>query len=117
MPQQGTAGYGLFAAEPLRKRLRLPWLGSRLGSLLSGQHTVTVADIPLSLALTASNVAADAQLGSSYAQLLEQGVVDERSVVMLWLVVERVRGTDSKYAPYIAILPQRWVCTDATRSR
>ena len=34
------------------------------------------------------------------------GVVDDRMVVMLFLIVERMRGSDSAWAPWIAALPQ-----------
>jgi hypothetical protein len=34
------------------------------------------------------------------------GVVDERSLVMLFLVVEHMRGIDSAWHPWINLLPQ-----------
>lgn len=47
------------------------------------------------------------QLGASYSWMLDHGVVDERSIIMAFLVVEKLRGQASKIAPWIDALPKR----------
>ncbi len=47
------------------------------------------------------------QLGASYSWMLDHGVVDERSIIMAYLVVERLRGQASKIAPWIDALPKK----------
>jgi hypothetical protein len=86
------------------------WLGMWLGSLVlrgADNQTVTVATIPLNLSLTVETALAHPQLGQHFAELLELGLIDERSAVVLLLVVERARGEDSPYAPYLQLLPER----------
>jgi hypothetical protein len=106
--QDPSAGQALFSTPRLRAAMRHAWLGRRLGALLTGQRTLPVASAPLSLALTARAAVADPDLGPAYAELLELGLLDERSAVIAMLTVERVRGGDSRYAPWIRMLPDRW---------
>ena len=44
-------------------------------------------------------------LDARFAALLEQGVLDERSMVQVFLVLERVRGAASEFLPWLALLP------------
>jgi hypothetical protein len=44
-------------------------------------------------------------LGPSFTQLLRQGELDERSAVVLLLLLERARGGASAYAPWLQLLP------------
>ncbi len=60
----------------------------------------------MSLALTAANVAADSELGPTISELMDLGLLDERTAVMVALLVQRMRGSCSHYAPWIALLPQ-----------
>jgi hypothetical protein len=46
-------------------------------------------------------------LGANYQELYELGVAGERQIVMLMLMIEKLRGSDSKWAPYIQQLPTR----------
>jgi hypothetical protein len=73
----------------------------------ANNQTVPVISIPLHLALTAQSARADPELGSQYAELLDVGVIDERNVVVLMLLVEKMRGQASRYAPYINLLSHR----------
>ncbi|WIA21903.1 hypothetical protein OEZ85_004272 [Tetradesmus obliquus] len=110
LPSKDTdAGLGLTATSSLRHNMSHPWLGRRVGSLLlrgPAHQTVTVATVPLNLALTAESARQDPQLGSSYAELMELGLLDDRSVVIVMLLVEKMRGQGSRYAPYIQLLPE-----------
>lgn len=75
--------------------------------MLTGQQTVVVAEIPVDLVLTAANVVKDAELGPSYAELLQLGLLDERTVVVMFLLIERLKGSRSRYAPWLHLLPTR----------
>jgi hypothetical protein len=115
--QDPDAGLGLTATSAICHNMSHPWLGRRVGSLLlrgSAHQTVSVATVPLHLAMTADSARQDPQLGSSYAELLDLGLLDERNAVIVMLLVERMRGRDSRYAPYIQLLPER--CEDSSSS-
>lgn len=64
--------------------------------MFSGVLMVT----PLLLAITPMTVLQDPLLGAHYCQLFEEGEVDDRLLIMLFLVVERARGQLSFWAPY-----------------
>lgn len=86
------------------------WLGRRLGSLLlrgTTHQTVPVAAVPLNLTLTADSARKDPELGPVYAELMDLGLLDERNAVIVMLLVEKMRGATSRYAPYIDLLPQQ----------
>jgi hypothetical protein len=88
--------------------MRHPWLGRRLGALLTGQRAVPVAGVPLGLAVTADAAVRDPDLGASYRELLDLGLLDCRTAVIAMLTLERARGADSRYAPWLRLLPERW---------
>jgi len=102
-----AAGHSLVTTPHLRDALRQRWLGRRIGAVLTGQYTVAVADVPLDLALTAGNAVQDPDLGALYAELIQLGLLDDRSAVVAMLAVERVRGAESRYAPWLRLLPTR----------
>lgn len=104
---QDPSGQGLFTTPHLRHSMRQRWLGRRLGALVTGQRTLVAAEVPLSLALTAETASQDPDLGQTYAELLQLGLLDERSVVVAMLTVEKLRGDESRYAPWIRMLPAR----------
>ncbi|GBF87660.1 hypothetical protein Rsub_00371 [Raphidocelis subcapitata] len=104
--QGPSAGTGLFSTPALRAAMRHPWLGRRLGALLTGQRAVPVADVPLGLALTADAAVRDPDLGASYRELLDLGLIDGRTAVIAMLTVERAREAGSRYAPWLRLLPE-----------
>lgn len=55
---------------------------------------------PLVLAITPMTALQDPLLGPVFAKLFEDGDVDDRLVVMLYLLVENLRGDSSFWAPY-----------------
>ncbi|KAH8933987.1 hypothetical protein BDL97_18G060100 [Sphagnum fallax] len=63
---------------------------------------------PLLLAITPMTVLQDPLLGAHYCQLFEEGEVDDRLLIMLFLVVERARGQLSFWAPYFDVLPSKF---------
>ncbi|KAG1662358.1 hypothetical protein FOA52_000023 [Chlamydomonas sp. UWO 241] len=108
------AGYGMFVASgsdtkqlkrctlsASRRRWWWPFGGSG-GSLVS---QAPLATFPMSRAVTAHNILRDEKLGRGYGWMLEHGVVDERTIIMAFLVVERLKGSASHLAPWIDALP------------
>lgn len=55
---------------------------------------------PLHLAITPMSVLQDPKFGMAYAKLFEDGDVDDRLLMILFLMVERIRGSSSLWAPY-----------------
>lgn len=80
-----NAGFGLFATKD------------------NAQGVLMVT--PLLLAITPMTVLQDPELGGHYCKLMEEGEVDDRLLIMLFLVIERARGRFSFWAPYLEILP------------
>jgi hypothetical protein len=105
--QDPGAGQGLVSTAQLRRSMRQKWLGRRLGALVTGQRTLVAAEVPLTLALTSEAAKDDPDLGASYAELMDLGLVDERAAVVTMLLVERMRGRESRYTPWIRLLPTR----------
>ncbi len=69
-----------------------------------------VAEVPLQVALTSANIVQHPELGPAFAELMQLGVLDERNAVMLALLIERLRGEDSPYAPWLRLLPEQYAC-------
>jgi len=68
---------------------------------ISGVLMVT----PLYLAITPMTVLQDPELGGLYGKLMKgaeegEGEVDDRMLMMLFLLIERARGQSSFWAPY-----------------
>eukprot|EP00898_Chlorokybus_atmophyticus_P000436 jgi/Chlat1/1393/Chrsp12S00099 len=79
------AGWGVFADEDWSK-----------GALMT---------LPLSMALVPETVLAQEDIGALLAHLLRDGLVDGPLLVMLFLAVERAKGAESRWAPYMSMLP------------
>lgn len=60
---------------------------------------------PLYLAITPMNVLQDPEFGKVYAKLFEDGDVDDRLLMFVFLMVERIRESSSFWAPYLDVLP------------
>ncbi|MCO5581649.1 hypothetical protein L7F22_035538 [Adiantum nelumboides] len=60
---------------------------------------------PLHLAITPMSVLQDPVFGKAYAELFEDGDVDDRLLMILFLMVERIRESSSLWAPYLDALP------------
>ncbi|KAJ4806403.1 Histone-lysine N-methyltransferase setd3 [Rhynchospora pubera] len=82
-------GYGVFSTSPC-----------------SPENGVVMA-VPLDLAITPMRVLQDPILGPTCRAMFEQGGVDDRFLVMLFLLVESVRP-DSLWKPYLDILPRKF---------
>ncbi len=84
----------MFANTALRKKAARGWWGSLKSGLgLGCNANVTLASFPLGSALTASSVLRQGgQQVELLRELAELGVVDERTLVMLHLAVERCGG-------------------------
>lgn len=73
----------------------------------AANQTVPVATIPFGLSITVETALAHPQLGGTFAELLNLGLIDERTAVVLMVMVERARGEGSPYAPWLQLLPNR----------
>lgn len=80
---------------------------SKAGGASSDEGAVLVR-IPLRAALTAENImASEVQMRSLYSWMLDAHMCNERTLIMVALVFERLRGPESRMAPYIDLLPTR----------
>lgn len=59
--------------------------------------------VPLNLAITPMRVLQDPLIGPECRAMLDEGEVDDRFLVMLFLTVERLRQ-NSSWKPYVQIL-------------
>ncbi len=71
-------------------------------------YTVPYTLIPCAMPY-AGNILQDPQLGSGYGWMLSRGLVDERTIIMAHLAVEKAKGDASPLAPWIDALPSKWV--------
>ena len=95
----------VFADEGVRSR-QPGWTQRLLQKLrLSGPLPQTsLAAFPLSLAITARSVAvAQPLLGSA----VEEGAVDERMAITIFLAIQSRLGERSPLAPWLALLPRQ----------
>lgn len=60
----------------------------------------------MSIALTAEAACRDPLLGQQFSWMLDKQMLDERTAIIVFLMLERLRGPGSRYAPYIAALPK-----------
>eukprot|EP00195_Chlamydomonas_chlamydogama_P016294 CAMPEP_0202898958 /NCGR_PEP_ID=MMETSP1392-20130828/7333_1 /ASSEMBLY_ACC=CAM_ASM_000868 /TAXON_ID=225041 /ORGANISM="Chlamydomonas chlamydogama, Strain SAG 11-48b" /LENGTH=629 /DNA_ID=CAMNT_0049585031 /DNA_START=305 /DNA_END=2193 /DNA_ORIENTATION=+ len=107
------AGLGLFVSDKADTRklgacsqgIRRWWwpFGGRQPS--PSQRAGALAEFPLSMAVSSSNILRDPAQGAGYSWMLKHGVVDERTIVMAYLVLERLKGQASAIAPWIDALP------------
>lgn len=109
-------GLGVFAGvEAWRRTTRSVWGRVKYVAGMD-RGDVVVAAFPLSSALTARNLTlkdsntAEHSIGSDnkalLTEMLEDGCLDENTVVMLSLLVERSRGAQSPLNAWISLLPQ-----------
>ncbi|KAG8069457.1 hypothetical protein GUJ93_ZPchr0006g40681, partial [Zizania palustris] len=85
--RSGREGFGLFST-----------------SAKAGATDGVVMVVPLDLAITPMRVLQDPLIGPRCRELFEEGGVDDRLLVMLFLVVERLRPS-SLWKPYLDMLP------------
>lgn len=100
-------GLGLFANEDLKSRARWPWWRRLLVLCRVGGEPspVTVMSVPDHLILCADNLVKDPDVGPLYQDMMKQGLLDERTVIMMALMVEKLRASQSRYAPWLDLLP------------
>uniref|UniRef100_A0A0D9WL95 SET domain-containing protein n=1 Tax=Leersia perrieri TaxID=77586 RepID=A0A0D9WL95_9ORYZ len=85
--RSGREGYGVFST-----------------AAYSGATDEVVMVVPLDLAITPMRVLQDPLVGPRCRALFEEGGVDDRLLVMLFLIVERLRPS-SLWKPYLDMLP------------
>ena len=124
LPPQDQGRYGVYAGEGVQQRGRRGWLGSLAGLGGWGSGTpVPVAAFPLSGTLTAATLAQHPQQGPVMRELLQLGLLEERTAVILHLAVERQRlrqqraagggggGEGGGMLPWLALLPDSFSTT------
>ncbi|KAK1297319.1 hypothetical protein QJS10_CPB15g00658 [Acorus calamus] len=87
-----STGYGVFSSS-----------SSGGGGGTSGGPEVLLV-VPLDLAITPMSVLRDPLLGPRCGELFEEGDVDDRFMIMLFLTVQRLRK-NSPWKPYLDMLP------------
>lgn len=107
------AGLGLFTATSASSQAlrRCSTAGGRrwwwpFGGTPSLNTQHPLATFPLTCAITASNILQEPSLGKGYSWMLDKGLVDQRTVIMAYLVIERLKGEASRIAPWIDMLPK-----------
>lgn len=104
-PDADAGRFGLFANAAAGRRTTRGVFG-RLKSLVGlDRSDAVLATFPCGSAITAASAVAAPAQGPLLAELLDAGVLDDRTAVMLHLAVERVRGKASPLHPWIALLP------------
>ncbi|GFR47156.1 hypothetical protein Agub_g8847, partial [Astrephomene gubernaculifera] len=103
------AGLGLFATAPASApRPGTPWwswLWPRRGAPALPEP-VTLASFPLAAAITLRTACSDPQLGEQFSWMVDKQLLDERTAVMVYLLIEKLRGDKSRFAPWIRTLPR-----------
>lgn len=93
------SGLGVVVEDP----------AARLGTYGGwGRGAPVLARFPLSMALTPSSVMAQAPYGPQLRAAVEAGDLLPREAVLLFLLVERHRGRQSPWAPYLSALPKEF---------
>jgi len=97
--------FGVYATQETFRRTTRS-VGGKVGRLFGfARGDVTLATFPIQASITAASASEQPGQGELLAELLRSGVIDERTAVILHLVVERTRGAGSPLKPYISLLP------------
>lgn len=101
---QKSLGLGLFSKTDAHQTQGHGW---RVWSPVwwRGHFEVELASFLLRSAISAKSITSHSDLAPTYASLLEAGQVDERTLVMLYLLIEQLRGSDSQLGPWLKMLP------------
>ena len=107
-------GMGLYASkdvhalEPASSSSSSSGGGGFFGAGRAQAGPVTLASVPLALALTSKACVEHEAVGECFRSLMDDDVIDERMAVMLLLILERRRGARSPAAPYVEAIPARF---------
>ena len=100
------ASFGVVATEAARRRTTRGTLGTLASwARLGGRGDVALATVPIASTLTSDSVVRAPGHGPLLAELLDAGVVDARTAVVLHLVVERAQLAKSPLRPWLAMMP------------
>ncbi|EFJ47486.1 hypothetical protein VOLCADRAFT_91853 [Volvox carteri f. nagariensis] len=104
------AGLGIFsavaAAAPRPGAPWWSWLWPHRNHTSGAQREpTTLASFPLDAAITVRTACNDPQVGAQFSWMLDKHLLDERTAVMVYLLIERLRGDKSRFAPWIRALP------------
>ncbi|CAD7704284.1 unnamed protein product [Ostreobium quekettii] len=99
------SGLGLCAAPAMRDRQRTGILGTIGRFLHVSRREFVAASFPLSSSLTVETACSDKAVGPSLQGLLDTGQIDEHDVLAIFLMVQKLLGSDSEWAPWLQLLP------------
>ncbi|PNH11104.1 hypothetical protein TSOC_002092 [Tetrabaena socialis] len=104
------AGLGVFATatvhSPRPGASWWSWLWPGRAGGGSQREPVALASFPLAAAITVRTACEDPVLGEQFSWMLDKQLLDERTAVMVYLLIERLRGDRSRFAPWIESLPR-----------
>eukprot|EP00798_Chlamydomonas_sp_ICE-L_P017833 gene17833-24217_t len=98
----GDRDYGLFVADGKSVGNKKRWWWP-----FGGGSTPPLAQFPLSSAITAGNVLST-EIGKGFSWMIKQGLVDERTIIIAYLALEKARGGASLLSPWINVLPKEF---------
>jgi hypothetical protein len=77
------------------------------------RNELPLASFPLDKAITAPKILSEAPPSEAkgYTRLIEQGLLDERTLIIAFLASEKVKGPASPLAPWIDMLPKNFPST------
>ena len=93
-------GLGVTAREAFR--------GTGLGVVYAPVRSTLDASFPASSVISGATILKDSKWGHIYRRFVDRGELDERLLVMAFLVTELKRGEASPWQPYIASLPREF---------
>ena len=113
---QDTGRYGVYAGASITQRAARSWWGRLAGLAGIGRNAnITLAAFPLDSTLTAANLARLPGQGPVLQELMQLGLADARTAVILYLAVERQRlrqgGSGGGVQPWLALLPSAFSTT------
>ncbi|GIL44630.1 hypothetical protein Vafri_2153 [Volvox africanus] len=110
---QAGPGAGLGISHKAAASSRRPgapwwsWVWPLRGLHAGAQYEpTTLASFPLDAAITVRTACNDPQVGQQFSWMLDKHLLDERTAVMVYLLIERLRGNESRFAPWIRALPR-----------
>ncbi|GIL75966.1 hypothetical protein Vretimale_5622 [Volvox reticuliferus] len=112
-PSQAGPGAGFGISSKVAASSRRPgapwwsWVWPLRGLHAEPQYEpTTLASFPLDAAITVRTACNDPQVGQQFSWMLDKHLLDERTAVMVYLLIERLRGNESRFAPWIHALPR-----------
>lgn len=104
-------GCGVFAVGDSggeRRIVDAVWNALRRTVGVDFRRERTLLKVPDAFLVNARTATADPTLGETYEALLRDGILDERTATMVFLVMERRKGEASPWKEYLESLPRKY---------